>query len=189
MLSIFYLFTFEWIVVLIYVFFVLSSVFIIQKLFSISISKETQPLLDENKEKKEYFKTLEGGSDIEKKLSLMKRAVACIKDFWSINEKKSSLEKLVYVGLIDEEDILTLKKTEEYLINEMNQIKIEANTLKEGWEKKIFNDATQIANIETNKEELLKIERKEEKRKLKEKEKEERKRRELFILLTKNNKK
>ncbi|KAJ3043671.1 translocation protein S66 [Rhizophlyctis rosea] len=85
--------------------------------------------------------------------ALMKRAMTDVQRAWKIRDEKPALQGLVKNGVVGEDLWENLTKAEQELEVEVQDVQAEAELYKEGWGQAIFQEASQIASMQKQREE------------------------------------
>lgn len=84
--------------------------------------------------------------------ALLKRAMTDVGRIMQIRTEKAPLQNLVQSGAISHSIFENLLKAERELEEEINSVMMEAEIYKKGWGKTIFNEASNLFNLQKQKE-------------------------------------
>ncbi|KAI8922242.1 hypothetical protein PhCBS80983_g01958 [Powellomyces hirtus] len=87
--------------------------------------------------------------------ALMKRALTDVQRVFHIREEKPPLQQLVNKGTVGEDLLEKLVTAEQELEGEINEVMEEAEMYKAGWGKTIFQEASQIVQMQAQREAQL----------------------------------
>ncbi|KAJ3057353.1 translocation protein S66 [Rhizophlyctis rosea] len=87
--------------------------------------------------------------------ALMKRAMSDVQRAWKIRDEKPPLQGLVKQGIVGDDLWENLTTAEQELDAEIQDVMAEAELYKEGWGKAIFQEASQIASMQKQREEQM----------------------------------
>ncbi|KAJ3007617.1 translocation protein S66 [Thoreauomyces humboldtii] len=91
--------------------------------------------------------------------ALMKRAVADVQRVFHIKEEKPPLQQLVSKGTVGEDLLEKLNTAEGEMDGEINEVVEEAEMYKAGWGKTIFQEASQLVQMQAQREAQLTAQR------------------------------
>ncbi|TPX69089.1 hypothetical protein SpCBS45565_g02727 [Spizellomyces sp. 'palustris'] len=91
--------------------------------------------------------------------SLMKRALTDVRRILKIREEKPPLQQMVRSGMMGEDLLEKLLRAEAELDAEVQEVMEDAELYKPGWSKTIFQEATQLVQIQMQREQALEAQR------------------------------
>jgi translocation protein SEC66 len=147
----------QWLHAVIYVFGIFLAVTIYKK-YSIKTQK-TSSYFPPHTTRKRYLELSEihdPSDPIDHKLlatALLKRAITDIGRIMQIRTEKAPLQNLVQTGAISHSIFDNLVKAEEELEEEVQAVMMEAEIYKRGWGKTIFNEASNLFNLQKQQQE------------------------------------